>query len=58
MQYFVPLDLLKILKINNVRSLKYGQVAQKNLTLVHAEVEHFATITANMNPEEQFKFLV
>lgn len=58
MQLFVPMDLLKLLQINNIRALKYGLVSQRNLTLVHAELEHFDSITASMTPEEKYAFLV
>lgn len=57
-QWFVPTDLLKLLKLNHIRGLKYGSVAQKNLTIAHVELSHFASITASMNAEQQFAFMV
>ncbi len=54
---FVPHEFLRILEKDSIVDVKLGDQVQRNLSIMFADIRNFTSISEQMTPEENFKFL-
>ncbi|MBL8018887.1 MAG: hypothetical protein JNM27_04400 [Leptospirales bacterium] len=54
---FVPQEFLEILGKADVLSVQPGNAVEKNLAVLFADIRDFTTLSENMSPEENFRFI-
>ncbi len=56
-QKFVPSEFIKSLGKQNITEVVLGDLVEKEVTVVFADIREFTTISEGMNPEENFLFV-
>ncbi|MEM8998898.1 MAG: adenylate/guanylate cyclase domain-containing protein [Bacteroidota bacterium] len=56
-QKFVPSEFIKSLGKENITEVVLGDLVEKEVTVVFADIRGFTTISEGMNPEENFLFV-
>ena len=54
---FVPGEYLSFLGKQTIADIKLGDQVQKEMTILFSDIRDFTTLSENMSPEENFKFL-
>jgi two-component system sensor histidine kinase ChiS len=54
---FVPFQFLKYLKKNSILDVNLGDQVLENMTILFADIRSFTSLSEQMSPEENFKFL-
>jgi two-component system sensor histidine kinase ChiS len=54
---FVPHDFLKFLGYESVIDVKLGDQVQKEMTIMFSDIRSFTTLSEEMSPDDNFKFL-
>ncbi len=54
---FVPYELLKLLEKSSIDELRFGDCVQMDMSVLFSDIRSFTTLSENMTPEENFKFL-
>ena len=54
---FVPNDFLQILAKESILDLKLGDQTATKMTILFADIRDYTTISENMTPEQNFKFI-
>ena len=54
---FVPFQFLEYLNKGSILEVFLGDQVQKNMTILFADIRSFTTLSENMTPEENFRFL-
>ncbi|MEM1258143.1 MAG: adenylate/guanylate cyclase domain-containing protein [Bacteroidota bacterium] len=56
-QKFVPSEFIKSLGKNNITEVALGDLVEKEVTVVFADIRGFTTVSEGMNPKENFMFV-
>lgn len=54
---FVPTEFLRSLGQDNITDLKLGDQVQREMTILFVDIRSFTTLSENMTPQENFKFI-
>ncbi len=54
---FVPAKFLNLLNVKDVDQIKLGVCIDKEMTIMFADIRDFTTLSENMSPKENFKFI-
>ncbi len=54
---FVPLEFLRLLEKESIIDVRLGDHIQKQMTVLFADIRSFTTLSENMTPKENFKFI-
>jgi adenylate cyclase len=54
---FVPHDVLRLLKKNEILDIKLGDQIQTNMTVLFTDIRNFTTLSETMTSEENFNFI-
>jgi len=54
---FVPGEFLKFLEKDNIIEVELGDAVLKNMTVLFSDIRDFTSLSEEMTPEENFKFL-
>lgn len=54
---FVPRDFLVQLGYDDITQVRLGDQVQRDMTILFADIRSFTSLSENMTPEENFKFL-
>ena len=54
---FVPTEFLKYLDKIDIVDVKLGDNAEKNMSILFSDIRNFTSLSENMTPEENFKFI-
>ncbi|MGR3318388.1 MAG: adenylate/guanylate cyclase domain-containing protein, partial [Candidatus Anammoxibacter sp.] len=54
---FVPTEFLKNLDKVDIVDVKLGDNAEKNMSVLFSDIRNFTSLSENMTPEENFKFI-
>ena len=56
-QRFVPREFLKQINKENILEVNLGDHLNKNMTILYCDIRDFTSLSENMTPEENFKFI-
>ncbi len=56
-QRFVPNEFLQILGKKSIKDLKLGDQTHTKMTVLFSDIRSYTTLSENMTPEENFKFI-
>lgn len=56
-QRFVPADFLKLLGKERIQDVQLGDFTKKEMSVLFSDIRSFTTLSENMSPEDNFKFL-
>ncbi len=54
---FVPREFLQLLEKKSILDVELGQFIQRQMTVLFCDIRDFTTLSEEMNPEENFKFI-
>ncbi|MCF8199712.1 MAG: hypothetical protein K9J42_13160, partial [Sulfuritalea sp.] len=54
---FVPHEFLRLMGIDDIRSLVVGQQVERKMTILFADIRNFTSLSETMSPQENFNFL-
>ncbi|MBP7280370.1 MAG: AAA family ATPase [Leptospiraceae bacterium] len=54
---FVPREFLQLLEKKSILDVELGQFTQRQMTVLFCDIRDFTTLSEEMNPEENFKFI-
>lgn len=54
---FVPKEFLKILDKEDIATVNLGDNAQINMSILFSDIRNFTTLSEDMSPEQNFKFI-
>ncbi|MDM8558170.1 response regulator [Candidatus Parabeggiatoa sp. HSG14] len=54
---FVPVQFLKLLKLDDYDRIKLGNCVEKNMTIMFSDIRAFTTLSETMTPQENFNFI-
>lgn len=56
-QRFVPADFLRLLGKEKIQDVQLGDFTKKEMSVLFSDIRSFTTLSENMSPEDNFKFL-
>jgi adenylate cyclase len=56
-QRFVPFEFLKLLEKSSIDELSFGDCIQTDMSVLFCDIRSFTTLSENMTPDENFRFL-
>lgn len=54
---FVPREFLQLLEKKSILDVELGQFTRRKMTVLFCDIRDFTTLSEEMNPEENFKFI-
>ena len=54
---FVPNEFLSFLGYESLADVELGDAVEKEMSILFSDIRHFTTLSENMTPEENFKFI-
>jgi predicted ATPase/class 3 adenylate cyclase len=54
---FVPREFLQLLEKKSILDVELGQFIQRQMTVLFCDIRDFTTLSEEMNPEENFRFI-